>query len=112
MKKFFFASFLVLALWSCSKKLAPVKTETADQNTVTTETTRGIDVKPAVSAEVITAGKTTFATKCGRCHALKNPGDYTSVQWVPLVNVMAPKAQLTDTEKANVLAYVQNGAKP
>lgn len=111
MKKIFFIFFIILVIWSCSKKITPAKTEITQQADATTEATRSIDIKPVVSAEVIAAGKTTFEAKCGRCHALKNPGDYTAVQWVQLVGVMAPKALLTDTEKNNVLAYVQSGAK-
>ncbi|MBI2731288.1 MAG: hypothetical protein HYX40_11135 [Sphingobacteriales bacterium] len=60
---------------------------------------------------MIAAGKTTYEAKCGRCHALPVVDAYTAEKWGPLVDIMAPKERLTDSEKANVLAYVQAGAK-
>lgn len=64
--------------------------------------------------ELPTESKTSiveFITKCGRCHSLKAPANYTSNQWRPIMNEMAGKAKLTTDEKANVLAYVINNAR-
>ena len=44
-------------------------------------------------------------------HALHAADEYTAEKWVPLVDAMAPKANLSETEKTNVLAYVKAGAK-
>jgi len=95
MKKFFVIGILAILVWSCSHKTAPPAT------TATTATATGD----------ATAGQATYMAKCQRCHALKNPGDFTSDQWPPILNSMAVKAQLSDTEKANVLAYVLANAK-
>lgn len=62
--------------------------------------------------EAITAGKATFNTKCGKCHALKNTMDYTVAQWTPILDKMAGYAKLTDAEKKNVIAYVNANCKP
>ncbi|RTL57140.1 MAG: hypothetical protein EKK37_13900 [Sphingobacteriales bacterium] len=108
MKKLFFASFLLMAIWSCTKKATPAKSETAPStNTATTNT----ETKTVVSADLIAEGKTTYESKCGRCHALHAPDEFSAEKWVPYVDAMAIKAKLTDTEKANVLAYVQANAK-
>jgi hypothetical protein len=88
---------LAILVWSCSHKTTPAKTETA---TITT----------AVAGDAM-EGKATYTAKCGRCHGLKNPANYTSTEWVPILNSMAAKAKLDDTEKANVNAYVQANAK-
>ncbi len=56
-------------------------------------------------------GQSTYNVKCGRCHGLKVTTDYTEVRWVQVMQVMAPNAKLTDTEKNNVLAYVRANAK-
>ena len=113
MKKFFLAGLIVFAIGACSKKLTPAKTTSTDSNaTTTTLATRSADTKTVASAEIIAAGKTTYEAKCGRCHALHAADEYTAEKWVPLVDAMAPKSKLTDTEKTNVRAYVQTGAKP
>lgn len=110
MKKLFFVSVLLITIWSCTKKAAPAKSETgASVNSATTTTTTA--TKPVVSPELIAIGKATYEAKCGRCHALHAPDEFTAEKWVPYVDAMALKAKLTDTEKTNVLAYVQANAK-
>lgn len=104
MKKLLLPVAVLIALWSCSHKTAPVKTDTS---TTTSTTTTPI---VTTSGDAV-AGKSTYVANCGRCHGLKDPGEFTAAQWVPIVNSMAPKARLTDTEKGNVLAYVQANAK-
>lgn len=73
----------------------------------------GSKVPPATTGAdaAIKAGQETYNAKCGRCHGLKVTTDYTSDRWISIMQVMAPKARLDDTEKANVLAYVQANAK-
>jgi len=99
MKKIAIISFLIIAVWSCSHKTVPTQTTTT--TTVTTVTSTGD----------ATAGKDTYVAKCQQCHGLKDPGNYTVAQWGPILDHMAKKAQLDETEKANVLAYVDANAK-
>ncbi len=94
MKKIFVIIILAIVVASCAHKTVPTQTAT-----VTTATGDAV------------AGKETYIANCGRCHSLKNTGDYTSDEWVPLVDKMARKAKLNDADKANVLAYVQANAK-
>lgn len=61
------------------------------------------------SAEML--GQSTFNAKCGKCHGLKVTTDYTADRWISIMQVMATKAQLSDSEKENVLAYVKANAK-
>jgi mono/diheme cytochrome c family protein len=56
-------------------------------------------------------GQSTYNTKCGKCHGLKVTTDYTPDRWISIMQVMAGKAHLDDTEKENVLAYVKANAK-
>jgi cytochrome c2 len=95
MKKSIVILVLIVFIVSCSHKTVP--------------TTSVVIPKPD-SPEAI-AGKEVFTAKCGKCHELKNPADYTPKKWISIVNEMAPKAKLDDTEKKNVLAYVQSNAK-
>jgi cytochrome c5 len=95
MKKITIIIALIVFIISCSHK--------------TTPTTSVVIPKPD-SPEAI-AGKTIFTAKCGTCHDLKNPGDHTAQEWVPIVKEMGRKAKLNDADKSNVLAYVQSNAR-
>ena len=52
-----------------------------------------------------------YEAKCGHCHELKNTKQYTKKSWVPIMDDMAYKANLTNTEKIVCLNYVQCFAK-
>jgi cytochrome c5 len=56
-------------------------------------------------------GKTTYKTKCAKCHDTKDPQSYDAAKWVKILDWMAPRAKLDANEKANVLAYVTLYAK-
>lgn len=56
-------------------------------------------------------GQATFNAKCGSCHGFKVTTDYTANRWITVMQVMAVKANLSDVEKENVLAYVKANAK-
>ena len=66
---------------------------------------------PEVMAQI--AGQSTYNAKCGTCHGLKVTTDYTSDRWVSIMAVMAngSHANLNDTQKDNVLAYVRANSK-
>jgi hypothetical protein len=81
--------------------VAPVTSEAAIVAEVTA--TDAMPLKKE-TAQVV-AGKEVFKAKCGRCHDLKAPENYTATKWVKIVDWMAPKAKLDATEKENVLAY-------
>ena len=66
-------------------------------------------LSPEEAAKVL--GQQTFNAKCNKCHGYKPPSEYTDLRWVQIMTVMAIKANLTETEKANVLAYVRSNAK-
>jgi hypothetical protein len=95
MKKIAIIVALIVFIVSCSHKTTPAAS---------------IVIPKADSPEAI-AGKEVFTAKCGKCHELKDPADYTPKKWISIVNDMAPKAKLDATEKKNVLAYVQANAK-
>lgn len=89
--------FCIIFLHSaCSKKLVP---------------DAGAAKKETAVADMTLAGKNIYLSKCGRCHALKDPGDFTRQQWIPIMDRMAVKAKLSDAEKVDVLSYVQTNTK-
>lgn len=59
-----------------------------------------------LTADMIAQGRTIFENNCGKCHALPEPKSHTDAQWVSLVNVMAPKAKLTDAQAEMVYDYL------
>jgi mono/diheme cytochrome c family protein len=73
--------------------------------------TGAIPADPAKPLAPEVMGQTTYNAKCGRCHGLKVTTNYTADRWISIMQVMAPKAQLTDAEKENVLVYVKTNAK-
>jgi len=135
MKRTFTVIALSVLVWSCTKKASPsasvskpssnsgsvVTTPSASvQNTATaapvatTPSTPDGSRTPAAGSNTMSPemmGQATFNAKCGKCHAYKITTDYTVERWISVMQVMAPKAQLSDTEKDNVLAYVKANAK-
>lgn len=85
------ASFVGLLSVSCT----PKSTATAEAPKSVTST-----------AEQIAQGKTIYENACKRCHDLPEPTQYTSVQWVGIMNSMAPKAKLNDEQHQWVYDYV------
>ncbi|WP_292009616.1 cytochrome c [Chryseobacterium sp.] len=89
MKKLIVSSFFIsIVLASCTPKTSAV---TGPVNT---------------SAEKLAQGKTIFDNSCGRCHDLPEPTAHTPVQWVGIMNAMAPKAKLNDEQHQLVYDYI------
>ena len=64
----------------------------------------------AASANLV-KGKTVYVTKCGSCHALKNPIDFTADQWNNILKNEIPKAKLDNKEAEQVKAYIMSNTK-
>lgn len=56
-------------------------------------------------------GKELYENRCGKCHKLFTPSDYTVTKWPGILNRMQNKAKITDDQKAQVFAYLSTGAK-
>ncbi len=96
-----FAIFsLATLLQSCDTPNAAAKSDKPAEKAVAT-----------ASKEVIAQGRTLYDAKCQRCHSLYKTTDFTVIQWRKNVNDMAPKANLSDTEREAVFAYVVSNAK-
>jgi mono/diheme cytochrome c family protein len=114
MKKITLITLITISIFSCAKKMNPAST--VKSTTPPPPPAAPAPPAPPVeaskpTAEMIASGQKVFEANCGKCHALKNPGDYTQQRWVGLVNWMGPKAKISDSDKALVLAYVQHNAK-
>jgi len=86
-KGFFILSISAVIAVSCTPKSIPV----TESNTS--------------SADQLAQGKVIYENSCGTCHELPNPTDFTSVEWVGIMNAMAPKAKLNDDQHQLVYDY-------
>jgi len=114
MKKLLTLSMVSLIVFACSHKTATTVTNTEEVKTaVSTETAAVEKTESAtVTNEQFSAGKAIYIAKCGKCHKLKEPSRGNMAQWTKWIDRMAPKAKLTEDEKAQVTAYVSVNAKP
>lgn len=62
-------------------------------------------------SEMLKKGEDLFNLRCGRCHDLPAPSQYTAADWEPIMARMAPKAKLSADETNWVSAYVNANAK-
>ncbi|PZU80947.1 MAG: hypothetical protein DI529_16110 [Chryseobacterium sp.] len=106
MKKYIYSlCVLGVIVYSCKTQTSP-STPVSPQTPATPET-------PALAsnADILKKGADLYNLRCGRCHGLPTPSEFTVADWKPIMERMAPKAKLT-TEEANwVLAYVNANAK-
>lgn len=62
-------------------------------------------------------GQKLFQTMCSRCHKLPQPGKRTPAQWEIIIGVMQQimsqrgKATLTDSQKQQLLLYLENNSR-
>lgn len=103
MKKYIYSLCLLgVIVYSC-------KTQQAAPVTTSTETS--VATANLSKEEMLKKGEDLFNLKCGRCHGLPSPGDFTVADWKPIIAAMAPKAKLNAEETNWVLAYVNENAK-
>jgi len=107
MKKYIYTlSLLGVIVYSCKT-----------QSTAPTATTPAVSAPSATpmasltKEEMLKKGEDLFNLKCGRCHGLPSPADFTEADWKPIIAAMAPKAKLNADQTNWVLAYVNANSK-
>ncbi len=53
-----------------------------------------------------------YAQKCSGCHLLVLPHKVPQGEWPRVVDKMAPKAHLTESEQVQILRYVLTASRP
>lgn len=96
-----------LLLTECAKKTSVSHNKTKKQ----TPEEQLAEVKTKYTAEQIAQGKVTFTTKCGECHELKQPGEFTIKQWNKILPDMIHKARIKDPESGILNAWIITNAK-
>lgn len=121
MKKLIIVIVVFISIAACTKKAVPTAAAPSAPAPVAAPAPTPDPVAPAITPpptgggkmnlQMVESGKKIYNNSCGRCHGLKKTENYTQEDWVGIMERMAKKARLTDTEKADVLAYAQYYAK-
>jgi len=107
----FLFSVIALVALACHKKAAPTVTDRTVQPAPPVATNPPVAATAGYNAEDITAGKTVYETRCGKCHGLKKVDDYTVERWPGILKSMIPKSKLDEMQAKQVTAYVMTNAK-
>ena len=66
----------------------------------------------APTAEAGPAGaERLYRSKCSACHRAYPPASRDRAAWAEVLSKMAPRAKLTDAERATVLEYLRSNAR-
>ncbi|HEV7782459.1 MAG TPA: hypothetical protein VGO58_14390 [Chitinophagaceae bacterium] len=106
MKKIFYSIItLGILAMACNKKVLPVITERKTDPPSPQKTI--LNITPDLAR-----GKMIFTNRCGRCHDLPKPEQYTSERWKGILSYMNPRAGLNEEQGVHITAYLQaNAAK-
>ena len=58
----------------------------------------------------IAMGKIVFTNRCGNCHDLPKPEQYTTQRWEGILSYMIPRARLNEEQGVHVTAYLKANA--
>jgi cytochrome c5 len=96
----FFLIIFTGIIQACQQKALPTIT------TRTTEPSRPViavaDIKPDIAI-----GKIIFTNRCGRCHALPEPVQFTAQRWDGILARMIPRARLDKEQEIHVTAFIK-----
>lgn len=95
MKRMVCAMLIVLA--GCAS-LLPV---------VTVEDVRQAEERwPGTTKAMLDEGRQRYVDRCGSCHSLHLPSEYTETQWERAVGEMQTRAKVSPEEKEQILRYL------
>ncbi len=105
MKKITFVIFLIVLAIACQRKSVPVITERKSEP----ENTKTLPASTTIAPDTL-IGKTVFVNRCGKCHGLPDPNQFTAKRWDAILLSMMPKARLNNEQEIHVTAYVMTNA--
>lgn len=96
------AAIFAILLYSCAPKV-----------NVTAMQPDPVQVPPKIASpneapvsEDVAAGKMLYDNKCGNCHKLFAPADFSKEDWGPILTRMQKKAGLGDVDMAKINSYI------
>ncbi len=89
---------------ACNSK----KASTSTASIVPTDAqVKAIQVKfPDVTLQTLTNGHSIYTGVCTNCHGMKNIYKRSEESWKHEIDVMAPKAKITDSQKDDLFKYI------
>ncbi len=61
--------------------------------------------------EELNNGRASYVNKCGGCHTLKLPSEYSAHVWQENLDEMQERARISDKEKSDIFKYLRADAK-
>jgi cytochrome c5 len=93
----------ILVVISCQKKAVPTITE---RNAVPpSKVSYTYPPESAAPADTLT-GRQLFTARCGRCHGLPEPQQFTITKWENILPIMFPRTGLSSEQAFHVRAYL------
>jgi len=68
-----------------------------------------VEATVPVKAEPL-SGVELWAMNCSRCHAARNPGEFTAAQWRTIIRHMRVRANLPAAQVRELQKYLESGA--
>lgn len=96
MKRIIIAT-IIFALYGCASQL--YKPETINVQ-------KAQQVKPGITLGEMKASRNLYVTTCSSCHNLHLPGEFSSTEWLKILDKMQPKAKITDRQKELLYVYL------
>lgn len=95
---------MLIVIIACNKKAIPVITSRTTEPPPPAKSITGI--KPDIEI-----GKTIFTNRCGNCHGLPKPDDFTAKRWDGILSYMLPRARLNSEQSIHITAYLKATAQ-
>jgi hypothetical protein len=67
---------------------------------------------PAATLYTLEAGRQKYIDRCGGCHSLHIPSEFTEEQWRNTLDEMQSRSRTSDEEKELILLYVAAARRP
>jgi len=96
--------FFLSALLACQRKTIPVITERKDETSP-----KPVLVSEAIVSDTAT-GRQIFMARCGRCHGLPDPLQYTTKRWETILASMIPRSRINKEQALHLTAFVNTNA--
>jgi hypothetical protein len=101
MRRIFFGMLVIFT--GCSAAL-PVVTED-DVRRVRTR-------MPTATLHTLDAGRQRYIDRCGGCHSLHMPSEFTEEEWRKSLEEMQSRSRTSDEEKELILLYIAAARRP
>jgi cytochrome c5 len=99
-------AFLAVLMYSCGSNPPKTQVSTTKPDPVQVPPKMESPNESPTMSEVVSEGKILYDNKCGTCHKLFAPSDYSKQDWPPILLRMQIKARINDADMAKINSYV------